>query len=71
MISNQIKFNYEKSSGGNIFNIGSSTLKQVKVCNTAPLETNNVSITRIASVSWQNRTLFLTYHDNRKFSYQA
>jgi WD40 repeat protein len=58
-----------QSSGGNIFNIGSNTLKQIKVCNAAPIEINVPSI-RLAGLSWQGRTLNLSYHDNRKFSYQ-
>lgn len=57
-----------QSSGGNIFNIGSSSLKQIKHCNAAPVDLN-MSCTRLAYLQWQNKTLYLTYHDNRKFSY--
>ncbi|CAF0723218.1 unnamed protein product [Brachionus calyciflorus] len=58
-----------QSSGGNIFNIGSNTIKQIKTCNAAPTELS-VPYTKLAYLFWQNRTLNLIYHDNRKFSYQ-
>ena len=58
-----------QSSGGTIFNIGSSSLKHVKSCNTAPIELN-IPVNKLANLYWQNRTLNLIYHDNRKFSYQ-
>ena len=57
-----------QSSGGNIFNIGSNTLKQIKSCNAAPIEIN-VPSSRLASLSFQSRTLNLSYHDGRKFTY--
>lgn len=56
-------------SGTNIFNIGSSTIKQIKICNAAPLELN-VPLINLAHLFWQNKTLNLIYHDKRKFSYQ-
>lgn len=55
--------------GTNIFNIGSNTIKQIKICNAAPLELN-VPLTKSAHLFWQNKTLNLIYHDKRKFSYQ-
>jgi WD40 repeat protein len=58
-----------QSSGGNIFNIGSSSLKQSKVCNAAPIDIS-VPINKLATLYWQNKTLNLIYYDNRKFSYQ-
>ena len=58
----------KKGSGGNFFNIGSNSLKQIKTCNAAPIETSSPS-TKLASLSWQGRTLILNYHDNRQFSY--
>lgn len=58
-----------QSSGGSIFNIGSNTIKQIKTCNAAPIELS-VPYTKLANLFWQNRTLNLIYHDNRKFSYQ-
>ena len=70
MFGNNFNFNFKKKgSGGNFFNIGSNSLKQVKSCNAAPIETNLPS-TKLANLSWQGRTLILSYHDNRKFSYQ-
>jgi hypothetical protein len=58
-----------QSSGGNIFNIGSYSLRPIKSCHAAPIELN-VPVNKLASLYWQNKTLNLIYHDNRKFSYQ-
>ncbi len=57
-----------QSTGVNIFNIGSNSLKQVKVCSAAPIELN-APITKLASLVWQAKNLNLVYHDGRKFSY--
>lgn len=58
-----------QSSGGNIFNIGSNIIKQIKKFNTAPLDLK-VPLTKLANLFFQNKTLNLIYHDNRRFSYQ-
>lgn len=58
-----------QSSGGSIFNIGSSSLKVIKVCNAAPIDLN-MPVNKLASLHWQSKTLNLIYHDSRKFSYQ-
>ena len=57
-----------KSTSDSLFNIGSNTLKQFKVCNTAPVELNLQS-NKLAALDWQARTLILGYHDGRKFCY--
>jgi WD repeat-containing protein 7 len=51
-----------QSSGASIFNIGSNTIKQLKVCNAAPIQLT-VSCNKLAILSFQNRTLNLLYHD--------
>jgi hypothetical protein len=68
-IEHPIYFSPNKTTSGNIFNIGASTLKQYKVCTAAPIDVN-VPTTKIATLTWQAKTLNLVYYDGRKFSYQ-
>ncbi len=60
---------FVKSTGGSLFSLGSNTLKLLKACSAAPIKLT-VPCNKLALLSWQNKTLNLSFHDNRRFSYQ-
>lgn len=56
-------------SSGNIFNIGSNSLKQIKSSSVAPMDLS-ISPIKAANIVWKSKNFYLNYFDGRKFTFQ-